>query len=740
MLKVVSRATLKPGNWYWDETLDHVFAQSKQAIANLIQQGVRTFEPQRHTILATDWSKTGLGFALLQKHCSCTMDNAPNCCPTGWKLVFAGSRFTTEAESRYAPVEGEALAVTYALAKCRMFTLGCHNLTVVTDHKPLVKILGDCNLDNIKNPRLFSLKEKTLLYRYNIKHIPGTWHCAPDACSRNPTSSVAAFCASFCPCPAVDDSTTSSDLHTSAESHIRAALSGVATDDPYTLKAITMERVKESAQHDQEYIALLHVIEQGFPDRITSLQSMLHPYWKLRHELYCTNGVILYDGRVVIPTPLRKEVLECLHSAHQGVVGMKARARCSVFWPGLSNAITNRRDQCKTCNTIAPSQPREPLHPSPSPLFPFQLAVADYFCLNGHTYLAYADRYTGWVSICRFREATAETLKQELRTMFGIYGAPEELATDGGQPFASHNIQRFLRDWGVRWRQSSSYYPQSNGRAELAVKTAKRILQENTSANGDIHTDRVARALLQYRNTPLQLLNVSPAHLLYGRTLRDHMPSISDALRIRPEWQLLAEERERALAKRHLLTIERYNEHVKSLPELNVGTTVRVQNQTGPHPTRWDKSGTIAEIRDNGQYVVRLDGSGRCTLRNRRFLRQCHPFCSDAPLTEWTPDDAIPQTMTPPPLPAALSAPAARAPPATPDAPVALPALAAPAAAAESAAPPAPALRRSTRMQKPPTRLSMRLHGKAHAESDISHMDIMASEGGRGDVEYVQYV
>ena len=449
------RDLLKPGNWYWDETLDNVFEKSKQDIAKIIQQGVKSFEPNRPTILSTDWSKTGLGFALLQKHCRCSMHDAPNCCPTGWKLVFAGSRFTTSAESRYAPVEGEALAVTYGLEKSRMFTLGCGDLTVVTDHKPLVKILGDCNLDNIKNPRLFNLKEKTLLYRYNIKHVPGTWHCTPDACSRNP-SSVTTLFASFFASYADTDSSTSSDLDMYSESCIRAALSGASADDPYTLQAITIERVAESAQHDQEYIALSKVIQQGFPDNITSLPSILHPYWKLRHELYCTNGIILYGGRVVIPTPLRKNVLECLHSAHQGVVGMKSRARSSVYWPGLSNAIINRRAQCKTCNTIAPSQPHEPLQPSPSPLYPFQMAVADYFQLNGNTYLAYADRYTGWVSICKFREANAETLKRELRTVFGIYGAPEELGTDGGQPFASYDVQRFLCDWGVGWRQSTT--------------------------------------------------------------------------------------------------------------------------------------------------------------------------------------------------------------------------------------------------------------------------------------------
>ena len=60
-----------------------------------------------------------------------------------------------------------------------------------------------------------------------------------------------------------------------------------------------------------------------------------------------------------------------------------------------------------------------------------------------------------------------------------------------------------------------------------------------------------------------------------------------------------------------------------------------MQNQTGSHPNRWDKTGIIVEVRDHGQYLVRLHGSGRCTLRNRRFIRQCTPFCNDSRYTEW---------------------------------------------------------------------------------------------------------
>ena len=70
-----------------------------------------------------DWFKTGIGYFLSQKHCQCS-DITPTCCPDGWKLILAGSRFTKPAESRYHPVEGEALAVAYVLHKTRSYGCG----------------------------------------------------------------------------------------------------------------------------------------------------------------------------------------------------------------------------------------------------------------------------------------------------------------------------------------------------------------------------------------------------------------------------------------------------------------------------------------------------------------------------------------------------------------------------------------------------------------------------------------
>ena len=79
----------------------------------------------------------------------------PGCCDTGWNVTLVGSRFLHGAEQRYVAIEGEALAVAWGLEQTRYFTQGCDGLLVVTDHKPILKVLDDRTLDEIFNSRLF---------------------------------------------------------------------------------------------------------------------------------------------------------------------------------------------------------------------------------------------------------------------------------------------------------------------------------------------------------------------------------------------------------------------------------------------------------------------------------------------------------------------------------------------------------------------------------------------------------
>ncbi|GFO23075.1 transcription factor iiib 90 kda subunit [Plakobranchus ocellatus] len=90
--------------------------------------------------------------------------------------------------------------------------------------------------------------------------------------------------------------------------------------------------------------------------------------------------------------------------------------------------------------------------------------------------------------------------------------------------------------------------------------------------------------------------------------------------------------REEALRNRHIRDAERLSANTSVLPPLITGDCVRIQNQTGPHPTKWDKTGIVIEVRQFDQYVVRVDGSGGVTLTNRKFLRKYLPVIPRAPL------------------------------------------------------------------------------------------------------------
>ena len=141
----------------WTDDLEVAFKKSKKAVIDAIRNGVEIFDPKRRTCLRPDWSKTGIHFFLSQKHCNCAQ-LSPGCCDNGWKITLAGSRFLKLAEARYAPVEGEALAIAWSLEQTRYFTQGCDKLLIVTDHKPLVKLFGVRTLDEISKPRGFRLK------------------------------------------------------------------------------------------------------------------------------------------------------------------------------------------------------------------------------------------------------------------------------------------------------------------------------------------------------------------------------------------------------------------------------------------------------------------------------------------------------------------------------------------------------------------------------------------------------
>ena len=129
-----------------------------------------------------------------------------------------------------------------------------------------------------------------------------------------------------------------------------------------------------------------------------------------------------------------------------------------------------------------------------------------------------------------------------------------------------------------------------------------------------IDENKLARALLQYRNTPSHKDGLSPAQKLYGRPIQDTLPAHRRAFP--PEWQRstsIAEEQAQTTMEN---VVTSYNSKARPLPEIKIGSRVALQN----HETKWwDIYGTVTDIGPHRRYFIRMQ-SGRVLVRNRRFL------------------------------------------------------------------------------------------------------------------------
>ena len=355
--------------------------------------------------------------------------------------------------------------MAWGLERGKHFLMGARKLLIGVDHKPLVGIYSEeKSLADIENPRLRNLAEKATRYRFVCFHVPGRLNNIPDSLSRYPVGSslqedhgelrshtdspvareqlgalqwaqeqqnaVAGWLALA---GAMRESPTSSEVQAAerleeeilAEQKRVPELQGDTRD--LGPRLITWERLQKEALQDAAYQELVRCWNQ----EVTSWPAGLQGMGRFKDKLSSEEGVLTYDGRVVIPKALRLEVLDTLHSGHQGITSMAARADAAVWWPGLREELAKVRERCLECQTNAPSQPKEPPVDPPNPQYPFQMMCGDYFTLRGREYLVLVDRYSGWPSVHHCKSGlTARHLVRILQKHCETFGVPEELSTD----------------------------------------------------------------------------------------------------------------------------------------------------------------------------------------------------------------------------------------------------------------------------------------------------------------------
>ena len=110
-----------------------------------------------------------------------------------------------------------------------------------------------------------------------------------------------------------------------------------------------IDHIYEETSRDPTLTLLRHYIHMGWPNDHRMLPQELHMFWNYREDLSMDNGLITKGARLLIPSTLRRKVLEQIHDGHLGIEKCMLKARESVFWLGISNDICETVEKCGIC-------------------------------------------------------------------------------------------------------------------------------------------------------------------------------------------------------------------------------------------------------------------------------------------------------------------------------------------------------------------------------------------------------
>ena len=120
------------------------------------------------------------------------------------------------------------------------------------------------------------------------------------------------------------------------------------------------------------------------------------------------------------------------------------------------------------------------------------------YTIDGNDYLIVVDYFSNFWEIDHLIDTKASTVIRKLKCHFARQGVPQVVISDNGLQFACKQFTFFANQWGFEHRPGSPGRQQTNGKAEAAVKQAKRLLRKSKETKGDLHL-----ALWQCETHPL---------------------------------------------------------------------------------------------------------------------------------------------------------------------------------------------------------------------------------------------
>lgn len=299
-------ATTTDKNWSWGANQLAAFEAVKDQITRCTTT-LGYFNENEKTVLYTDASPNALGAVLVQESPSKPA-----------RIISFASKALTDTEKRYAQNQREALATVWAVEHFSFFLLGRH-FTLRTDAQGVTFIL---NRSRENSKRALTRADGWALrlspYSYNVEYIRGRDNIA-DPSSRLYTGNDDPF----------------DEQHSPWE---------IAALEANSVGFLTLKELREETALDTTLQKVMDALETNiWPKELVRFGSVAS-------ELTVDEGVLIRNGRAVVPKNLREKTLTLAHDGHPMAAKLKSILRERVWWPGLS---TDAEEWVKTCQTCA---------------------------------------------------------------------------------------------------------------------------------------------------------------------------------------------------------------------------------------------------------------------------------------------------------------------------------------------------------------------------------------------------
>ena len=308
-LRVLMKADV---HFQWGPEQQRAFEDIKSIVSS--EPVLQFYDPELPKKISCDASQKGLGAVLQQLH------------GNEWRPVAYASKSTTDCQTRYAPIEREALAVEFTCGRFHKYIFG-QTVEVESDSKPLVAIFS--KVLNYCPPRIQRLRLKLQKYDLKLAYVPGKYMYTADTLSR-PNQNENNHCQNRQEATNVNMFTHSvvvasvlasisrtqqiqrTDFDLEIEEHLNGVINSLSVTDR------KKEQIKKGYEDDTDMCALKDIIMSGWPKEQTNLSECVQQYWNYRDEMTVQNGLILKGTRIVIPKKIKLNILEILHTGHLG--------------------------------------------------------------------------------------------------------------------------------------------------------------------------------------------------------------------------------------------------------------------------------------------------------------------------------------------------------------------------------------------------------------------------------------